>query len=92
MARNLLHSRCEELGSAYSIATVDHERCIYRKLNESFDIEISGVDNAKTQRLRINVYVWRTHPHREIVEKIFDIPTIHELRQQLQLIEDKYPG
>lgn len=38
---------CNQLGSDYSIQVIDLENCIYRKLNDKFDIEISGLDNRR---------------------------------------------
>lgn len=92
MAKNLLQSRCEELGPEYSVVTIDLERCIYRRINDFFDIEISGVDNSKFQGLNIGVYVWRISPNREIAQKILGIPSMDELRRHLQLIVDEYQG
>lgn len=43
------------LGPEYSIKVIDLEPCIYRKINENYDIEISGT-LKKSQS--IYVYVW----------------------------------
>lgn len=40
------------LGSKYSIKTIDGEECIYRKINDTYDIEISGT-RLKTRPMHV---------------------------------------
>lgn len=47
----------EELGKEYSIRMIDGADCIYRKINDCCDIEISGADSMK-KRPEIMVCVW----------------------------------
>lgn len=43
------------LGTEYSAKTIDGEVCAYRKINERYDIEISG---CNYKRKPFYVYVW----------------------------------
>lgn len=35
------------LGPAYRIEEIDGEKCIYRKVNPNYEIEISGLNNSR---------------------------------------------
>ena len=35
------------LGPAYRIEEIDGEKCIYRKVNSNYEIEISGLNNSR---------------------------------------------
>lgn len=52
------------LGEPYSASIIDGERVVYRRLNENFDFEVSGICQGKKL---YSLYVWRHNPHREIV-------------------------
>lgn len=52
------------LGEPYTISALDNEPVIYRKLENGYELEVSGVHgNAGTYSL----YVWQTAPSRELV-------------------------
>jgi hypothetical protein len=79
------------LGKGYSLKTIDFERCIYRRINNSFDIEISGT-SKKSNKIRI--YVWNiengTGNGALIMETIDNISSDAELKDTLENIVDKY--
>lgn len=45
------------LGTEYSITVIEGENVIYQKLNDDYEIEISGLDNRKDTFSCI-VYLW----------------------------------
>ena len=47
----------KQLGSEYSIRTIDYERCLYRDFGNGFNVEISGVDSRKRHR-KLSLYLW----------------------------------
>lgn len=49
----------EELGPQYRIKYIDWEKCIYRDLENGFDIEVSGVYGSLPSKT-IHVYLWRS--------------------------------
>lgn len=75
------------LGSEYSIKTIDGEECIYRKINDTYDIEISGT-RSKTRPM--HVYVWQTKGKFEIVDRYFDIKDYQSLKSVLSNVIHKY--
>lgn len=81
-----LHS----IGPEYSSKVIDGELCGYRKLNDYYDIEISGMNNNRIKNQNFNVYVWSIKPSYEIVEKFFEIKSVQELKKILSQIQGKY--
>ena len=47
----------KQLGSEYTIRTIDYERCLYRDFGNGFNVEISGVDSRKRHR-KLSLYLW----------------------------------
>lgn len=78
-----------QLGSDYSIRVIDLENCIYRKLNDKFDIEISGLDNRR-KSFNCNVYLWSLKPGKSIEATFFDIGSFEQLLELLQSLEMLY--
>lgn len=78
------------IGPEYSSKVIDGELCGYRKLNDYYDIEISGMNNNRIKNQNFNVYVWSIKPSYEIVEKFFEIKSIEELKKILSQIQGKY--
>ncbi len=72
------------LGEDYSPKEIDREICAYRKLNNYYDIEISGC-NRKTDPF--NVYIWDitngTGNSAKIVRRSGDIKTKLDLKDWL---------
>lgn len=79
------------LGSKYSIRDFDFEPCVYRKINNNYDIEISGT-NKKNHP--IDIYVWDISQSEQggahIVEKHFNISDWSILKALLDDIVRKY--
>ncbi len=79
------------LGSAYTIRMIDGEDCIYRKINDAFDIEVS---RANRKNNLMWVYVWDisekiwNRPH--IIETIRDISGEENLKAVLEALVKKY--
>lgn len=79
-----------QLGKNYSSKIIDMELCGYRKLNDDFDIEISGINNNKKVNLDISVYVWKLNPEPVISASYPNIKSINNLLETLKVIEEKY--
>ncbi len=79
------------LGSTYTIRMIDGEDCIYRKINDAFDIEVS---RANRKNNLMWVYVWDISekiwscPH--IIETIRDINGEENLKAVLEALVKKY--
>ena len=78
-----------ELGSDYEIKVVDGEQCIYRNLGNGYDIEISGLNNAKLD-FKATVYVWKITDGTQIKETITDITSVGSLKNVLNDVVTKY--
>lgn len=78
-----------ELEPVYSIEVIDSENVIYHKINDKYDIEVSGLDNQKRGYYCI-IYVWEHDPLRtvETIERDGSISgladTLVELRRKYQ--------
>lgn len=77
----------EYLGEPYCASVIDGERVVYRKLNEDFDFEVSGVHQGKKL---YSLYVWRLRPHREIVGVYHNIHGAEVLKDFLGYCAIKY--
>ena len=75
------------LGEPYSASVIDGERVVYRKLNEDFDFEVSGVRQGKKL---YSLYVWRLRPHREIVGVYHNINGAEALKDFLGYCAVRY--
>lgn len=79
------------LGPGYSNKIIDAEDCLYRKISDKYDIEVSGC-NRKGRKMTI--YVWDitggTTLAAQLVESIQDIKDEFELRDTLLEVEEKY--
>ena len=61
------------LGAPYFVTTRDGEPVICRTL-EDFELEISGL---RKRALNCSLYVWMTHPHRELINVIYlSLPSV----------------
>lgn len=45
------------MGEHWQIKSIDFEPCLYRKLENDINIEVSGLNNCKRKK-EVNVYVW----------------------------------
>jgi hypothetical protein len=82
-----------ELGPEYSIKTIDAEWVGYRKINDRFDIEISGLNNRR-KSFKCAVYVWDISNGVGVgarsVEHIPKITSLESLKQTLDSLVVKY--
>lgn len=76
---------CRELGSQYSIKTIDLEPVIYRDFYNGYDIEVSGL-NHNSDRARATIYLWKDK--RVIVDRLDRV----EQGQIGQAVEKLYRG
>ncbi len=79
----------DQLGSEYSIKVIDLENCIYRKLNNKYDIEISGLDNRK-HGFHCAVYLWSISPTMSIEATYEDVSSLEQLLEILKSLEMLY--
>lgn len=79
-----------QLGPEYTSKIIDGELCGYLKINEKYDIEISGMNNNRVKRPNFNIYVWDCSPGYRIVEQDHNIKSVDLLRETLLQIRDKY--
>ncbi len=79
----------ECLGENYLDKVIDYEHCVYRKINNRYDIEISGVNTSKRKK-SYSIYVWETSPGLHVIEEIFDVKSISSLKRNLYTIVEKY--
>lgn len=84
-----LKTICAELGPDYSIIPIDLEQVIYRKINNNYDLEISGLNNNK-QSFDATIYLWQLKPTESIIETISDITNIESLKTSLANLVEKY--
>lgn len=82
---------CElnELEPVYTIKEIDLEQCIYHKINDYYDIEVSGLNNRKKSNA-CTIYVWLIKPHYEIVEIIPVSSNLSALADTLVEIRHRY--
>ena len=52
-----LKERCAQLGEPYYLTRRDLENVICRKINDCYELELSGLDNNRRVRLQCWVYV-----------------------------------
>ena len=79
------------LGSKYTAKVIDLELCLYRKLNDTYDFEISGTSRKGRN---MTVYVWDIsngtgHGARQ-VESVSGIKAAGQLKQALDELAAKY--
>lgn len=91
MATTYLKETLNFLGPEYQLKYIDGEDCIYRKLSDSYDIEVSG---AYKKSNSISIYIWNitrgTGYGAHIVETIHGIKSREELKTTLDSITAKY--
>lgn len=79
------------LGSEYSLKEIDSELCIYRKINDRYDIEISGTNRRRHPMV---IYVWDISTgagiSARIVEQFSGITDKSALKNTLNQIIGKY--
>ena len=78
MATTYLKETLNFLGPEYQLKCIDGEDCIYRKLSDSYDIEVSG---AYKKSNSISIYIWNI---------IHGIKSREELKTTLVSVTAKY--
>ncbi len=67
---------------AYSIKTIDLERCLYFDFGNGYDVEISGANNRKRDH-RLTIYLWKDK--NRIVEKVENVyPTAESIHSVVE--------
>ncbi len=74
------------LGEPYFITEMDGEPVISRTL-EDFEFEVSGLHKKK---FNCSLYVWMTHPHRELMGIYHDIQSKEDLKDLLGYCAIRY--
>lgn len=85
----MLEKVLAQLGNGYSMKVIDLERVIYYKINENYDLEISGLDNKK-RKLEATIYVWQIKPSLQIIETIENIHTVSRIADIVTSLCYKY--
>lgn len=76
------------LGKDYRPQMIDLEMCVYKKINDEYDIEITGCNDGRKRKMRI--HVWQTKPNMYIVEQTDYIRTYQNLKNVLDKLTIKY--
>lgn len=80
---------CLSLGSDYCIKIFDGEQVIYRKINNSYDLEVSGLNNNQ-KTIDATIYLWQLKPSQQVIETIKNITTFESLKSSLESLVEKY--
>ena len=79
------------LGADYSAKRIDLELCLYRKLNNNYDLEISGTSRKGRA---MTVYVWDIRAgenwNARIIETVRGLKDAGQLKQALDELVCKY--
>ena len=84
-----LKELCAQLGSAYSIKPIDNEQVIYRKINDNYEIEVSGLNNNR-KTMDATIYIWQLKPGSQIIETVSKITSFESLKSGLTALVEKY--
>jgi len=84
-----LNEICASLGHQYSIDVIDGEQVIYRKINDFYDIEVSGLNNNR-KTFKATIFVWRLKPGKQTVEIIDGLKSFQSLKSALDRLVEKY--
>lgn len=82
------------LGEPYEVQTIDFEDCLYRNLNNGFDVEVSGISDPRKANACNYVQVWDIRDGAnytaKTVEIVRDVRTLPELKAVLDQLCEKY--
>ena len=83
----------QRLGPQYFIANRNYENVLCRKLNDDYELEISGLDTG-LRALRCWIYVNYIGPEPKIpiVEVSEELKSMPEIRDFISRMEEKYLG
>ncbi len=80
---------CSKLDSNYSMQVLDGEQVIYRKINDSYDLEVSGLNNNR-KVMNATIYLWQLKPKQKVIETVNNITTFESLETSLTYLVEKY--
>ena len=80
-----------QMGPPHVIKKLDKEWVIYRELGPDYEVEVSGLDNAR-ETFRATAFVWRRSKAVERVETIEGIRSVTALKRILGGLNRKYAG
>ena len=86
---NELRRLLKELGTDYSIKTIDLEPCLYRDYGNGFDLEVSRAGRKRNKT--VDMYLWHNKGARHIiVERRREVPKedIHEVAEELRVLSE----
>lgn len=86
MGMKLLNDVCTFLGPMYSVRVIDGVESIYRKVNDSFEFEVTGFFGAKT----MTVNLWQRKPHTELMAIYTGITSKEDLADTLGYLAFRY--
>ncbi|MDT8903250.1 hypothetical protein [Anaeroselena agilis] len=72
------------LGTDYCMRVIDGCECVYRDLGNGYDIEVCGFYCRR--RNNIDIHVWQTEGAIRIVESVFGIASLPELKSKLDCL------
>lgn len=80
--KRLLGELKQKYSRAYSIKTIDLERCLYFDFGNGYDVEISGANNRKRNH-RLTIYLWKDK--NRIVDKVENVyPTAEDIHSVVE--------
>lgn len=88
--RKKLKAALDYMGAPYCIKTIDLEECLYRDFGNGFDVEVSGL--CSRHKNAIAVYLWQVRGGQQIVERVFGIGSLVELKSVLDGLAERYGG
>lgn len=77
------------LGKDFSSKVIDGELCGYFKINDCYDIEISGMNNNRVKNLNFTIYVWNIKNGMYIKEQK-TVHSLSELKRSLDSLIEHY--
>ncbi|AYO30222.1 hypothetical protein D2962_05960 [Biomaibacter acetigenes] len=80
---------CSKLGPDYSIKVIDAEQVIYRKINDNYELEVSGLNNSR-KKMKAVIYLWQLKPGKVNLEVIENVTTFEFLESSLTSLVEKY--
>jgi len=88
--KNLKDATSKLHSYGWRVKWIDGEQCLYKKLNPTFDVEVSGINNRKTRNYSVNVFVWEITPDIKIVDSYTELSSLDQVVSTLLEIEERY--
>lgn len=76
------------LGGSYRYQILDNETCIYKSINDRYEILIKGI-RSRSYTMEMTVILWELYNHKpvKVVTIISSITTIVDLKNKLNQLE-----